>query len=450
MQKSINPYDQKLLAEFPLMNDRDIEAKLAKADLTFKSWRHSSFAERSKPMHNLASLLRENTDKYARVISLEMGKTIGEAQSEIKKCADACDYFADYAEGFLQSEVIETEAKRSYVGYFPTGVILAVMPWNFPFWQVFRFAVPALMAGNVGVLKHSSNVPQCSLTIEKLFQEAGFPEGAFQSFLIANENIERILATACVQGVALTGSEKAGSSVASIAGKHIKKSVLELGGSDPFIVLPDADMSATAKVAAQSRMQNAGQSCIAAKRFIVLREAGNDFMDAFENEVRKIRQGNPLEEGVTMGPMARLDLAEDLDAQLHKSKDKGARLVTGGTRDGGNFQPTILDNVCPGMPAFDEETFGPLAAVMYADNENEAVELANRSRYGLGASVWTGDRERGERIAQLIESGSVYVNSLMRSDSRLPFGGIKKSGYGRELAQAGIREFVNAKTIVIY
>jgi len=450
MQKSINPYDQKLLAEYPLMNDRDIEAKLAKADLTFKSWRHSTFAERSKPMRRLAALLRENVDKYANIIAIEMGKAIGEARSEIKKCADACDYFADNAQSFLQSEMIATEAKRSYVGYFPTGVIVAVMPWNFPFWQVFRFAVPALMAGNVGVLKHSSNVPQCSLIIEKLFQEAGFPEGAFQSFLISNENIEKVLATSCVQGVALTGSEKAGSTVASIAGKHIKKSVLELGGSDPFIVLPDADIQATAKVAAQSRMQNAGQSCIAAKRFIVFNEIGKDFMDAFEQEVKAIRQGNPLEDGVTMGPMARLDLAEDLEKQLQKSKERGARPVIGGNRDGGNFQPTILDNVCPGMPAFDEETFGPLAAVTYVESETEAVELANRSRYGLGASVWTTDRERGERIAQLIESGTVYVNSLMRSDSRLPFGGIKKSGYGRELAQAGIREFVNAKTIVIY
>src|SRR5690606_26123702 len=265
-----------------------------------------------------------------------MGKAIGEARSEIKKCADACDYFADNAQSFLQSEMIATEAKRSYVGYFPTGVIVAVMPWNFPFWQVFRFAVPALMAGNVGVLKHSSNVPPCSLLMVKLFQEAGFPEGAFQSFLMANENIDKVLATSCVQGVALTGSEKAGSSVASIAGKHIKKSVLELGGSDPFIVFPDADISATAKIAAQSRMQNAGQSCIAAKRFIVLKEVGKDFMEAFEQEVRKIRQGNPLEEGITMGPMARLDLAEDLEAQLQKSKDKGARLVTGGTREGGN------------------------------------------------------------------------------------------------------------------
>lgn len=432
------------------MNDRDIEAKLAKADLTFKSWRHSTFAERSKPMRRLAALLRENVDQYANIIAIEMGKAIGEARSEIKKCADACDYFADNAELFLQSEMIATEAKRSYVGYFPTGVIVAVMPWNFPFWQVFRFAVPALMAGNVGVLKHSSNVPQCSLIIEKLFQEAGFPEGAFQSFLISNENIEKVLATSCVQGVALTGSEKAGSTVASIAGKHIKKSVLELGGSDPFIVLPDADIQATAKVAAQSRMQNAGQSCIAAKRFIVFNEIGKDFMDAFEQEVKAIRQGNPLEDGVTMGPMARLDLAEDLEKQLQKSKERGARPVIGGNRDGGNFQPTILDNVCPGMPAFDEETFGPLAAVTYVESETEAVELANRSRYGLGASVWTTDRERGERIAQLIESGTVYVNSLMRSDSRLPFGGIKKSGYGRELAQAGIREFVNAKTIVIY
>lgn len=450
MQKSINPFDQSLLAEFPLMNDRDLDTRLANADLTFKSWRNTTFDERGKLMLRLAGVLESEKEHHARTISIEMGKALGEARGEIQKCADACRYFAEHAETFLKPEEIRTEAKKSYVGYFPTGVILAVMPWNFPFWQVFRFAVPALMAGNVGVLKHSSNVPQCALSIEKLFREAGFPEGAFQTLLIENKQVARILASDYVQGVALTGSEKAGASVASIAASQIKKSVLELGGSDPFIVLPDADIQKTVKTAVQSRMQNAGQSCIAAKRFIVFNQIKDDFIHEFRKQIDEIRQGNPLSDGITMGPMARVDLAEELQDQLKRSIDSGAGLITGGDRNGANFKPALLDTVRPGMPAFDEETFGPLASITSVESNEEAIRLANKSRYGLGASVWTTDIERGERIAKEIESGTVYVNNLMRSDVRMPFGGIKKSGYGRELASAGIREFVNVKSLVVY
>lgn len=450
MQKSINPFDQSLLAEFPLMNDRDVEARLAKGDLTFKSWRSTQFSERSKLMLNAAAVLEKGKEHYARTISMEMGKALAEARNEIQKCADACRFFAEHAEAFLQAEEVRTEAKKSYIGYFPTGVILAVMPWNFPFWQVFRFAVPALMAGNVGLLKHSSNVPQCALLIEKIFHEAGFPDGAFQTLLLENRQVEKILAADCVQGVALTGSEKAGSTVASLAASHIKKSVLELGGSDPFIVLPDADIEKTVKVAIQSRMQNAGQSCIAAKRFIVFKEIKQAFADAFKAGIDAIKQGNPLEDGITMGPMARIDLAEEVEGQMKRSVKSGAMLITGGHREGANFKPALIDQVCPGMPAFDEETFGPLAGISYVESEEDAIRFANKSRYGLGASVWSADLDRAERIAREIESGTVYVNSLMRSDARLPFGGVKKSGYGRELAAAGIREFVNVKSVAVY
>jgi succinate-semialdehyde dehydrogenase / glutarate-semialdehyde dehydrogenase len=449
MQQSVNPFDQSLLAQLPLMNENDIRGKVVRADLTFRNWRDSSFGERARCMKRAGEVLSQNRDEYARLISLEMGKVLHEAKSEVQKCADACMFFADNAEEFLKDEVIHTEAIKSYVGYFPTGVILAVMPWNFPFWQVFRFAAPALMAGNVGLLKHSSNVPQCALAIEKVFLQAGFPEGAFQSLLIHNKDTELVLAHDAVQGVALTGSEKAGAVVASIAGKHIKKSVLELGGSDPFIVFPDADLGAAVKVAVQSRMQNAGQSCIAAKRFIVFDAIRNDFVGRFEEEIRKIKQGNQLEEGVSMGPMARVDLAEELEGQLRRTVKQGGRLIVGGDRSGASFKPALVDEVTPAMPAFQEETFGPLACVTYIRNDEEALRIANDNRYGLGASVWSKDTERAERIARRIESGTVYINALMRSDSRLPFGGIKKSGYGRELSAHGIREFVNVKTISV-
>jgi succinate-semialdehyde dehydrogenase/glutarate-semialdehyde dehydrogenase len=449
MQKSINPFDQTVLAEFPILNANGIQGVLANANLAYNSWKKTTFAFRRDLMLNAAEVMRKNKEEYAKIITLEMGKSIHESRSEVEKCATGCIYFAEHAESFLADEIIPTEGSRSFVSYQSTGAILAIMPWNFPFWQVFRFAAPALMAGNTGILKHSSNVPQCSKLIERIFTQAGFPEHVFQSVFIDNNDVEKIISSDHIHGVALTGSEKAGSIVASVAGKHIKKTVLELGGSDPFIVLKDADLEKTVKVATTSRMQNAGQSCIAAKRFIVVREIRDEFVGKFKASIESLRQGNPLDEKITTGPMARVDLAEELEQQVKRSSSMGARILTGAQRDQGNFKPALLDGVKKGMPAFDEETFGPVASVITVQDEAEAIQMANDNRYGLGASVWTGDVSRGEYVARQIESGSVFVNSLMRSDSRLPFGGIKKSGYGRELSTAGIREFVNVKTIFV-
>lgn len=449
MFKSVNPYDQSVIGEFPEHDELTINAKITTAAKTFRSWRKESFSHRAALMKRAGELLRSNKNEYARVISIEMGKILSEAKGEIEKCAIACDYFADHAERFLMDQIIMTDASKSLVVFQPLGPVLAIMPWNFPFWQVFRFAVPSLMAGNVGLLKHASNVSQCSLLIEKIFREAGFPQGTFQSLLVDSKNVERIIAHDQVAAVTLTGSEYAGTQVAAAAGKNLKKTVLELGGSDPFIVLEDADLDLAAKVATQSRMQNAGQSCIAAKRFIVIKSIKEEFVDRFKRNVEALRQGNQLDENTTTGPLARVDLAGDLEKQMKASLVAGAKLITGGKREGANFQPAILDNVSPGMPAFDEEMFGPVAAIVSVSNEQEAIEMANRSRYGLGGSVWTKDPGRGEKIAREIESGCVFVNSLMRSDQRLPFGGIKKSGHGRELSELGIKEFMNAKTIYI-
>jgi succinate-semialdehyde dehydrogenase/glutarate-semialdehyde dehydrogenase len=449
MFKSIYPFDQSLLAEYPLMSSSTVQEKLNLASVAFRDWKKTSFSHRSELMLKAASIIRKNKDEYARTIALEMGKLLPEAKAEVEKSATACEYFAQYAEQFLKDQFIPTEARKSFVTLQPIGAVLAIMPWNFPFWQVFRFAAPAIMAGNAGILKHAPNVTGCSLIIEKIFDEAGFPPGVFQSFVIDVDLVEEILAADIVQGVALTGSEAAGSKVASLAGKNIKRSVLELGGSDAFIVLPDADLERTVKIATQSRMQNVGQSCIAAKRFIVVNGVKEEFVGRFEESVKALVQGDPFNEKSTMGPLARLDLAEKLESQLQRSIDQGARLLTGGTRNGCNFQATLLDNVLPGMPAFDEETFGPLGAIIEAKDEDEAVALANQTRYGLGATVWSQDLEKAERVARQLDSGSVLVNALMRSDVRLPFGGVKKSGYGRELSEFGIKEFVNIKTISI-
>ncbi|AYB35360.1 NAD-dependent succinate-semialdehyde dehydrogenase [Chryseolinea soli] len=449
MLRSINPFDQSVVGEFQPMDASTVQKKLDTAGKAYQSWKRTTFAERTTLMQKAAALLRANKEEYARTITLEMGKVIGEARAEIEKSAGACEFFANNAEKFLADQIIATDARRSLVSHHPTGAILAVMPWNFPFWQVIRFAAPALMAGNVGLLKHASTVSKCSLLLEQVFREAGFPEGVFQSLLIDNKVIESVIESDIVQGVALTGSEFAGSQVAAIAGKHIKRTVLELGGSDPFIVLADADLEKTAKIATQSRMQNAGQSCISAKRFIVVEQVKEEFMSRFAENIKALRQGDPFDGNISMGPVARVDLAETLEKQLNASVKLGARIVTGGQRQQANVQPILLDQVKPGIPAFDEETFGPLAAVITARTEEEAVKLANASRYGLGASIWTKDIERGERLAREVESGSVFINALMKSDQRLPFGGTKKSGYGRELSEAGIKEFVNVKTISI-
>jgi succinate-semialdehyde dehydrogenase/glutarate-semialdehyde dehydrogenase len=449
MFKSIYPFDQSAVGEYPLMTASTVQEKLDLASKAFREWKKTSYIRRSSLMLRVASIIRKNKEAYARTITLEMGKLLSEARAEVEKSATACEYFAHTAEEFLRDQPIATEAKASYVSFQPIGAVLAIMPWNFPFWQVFRFAAPALMAGNVALLKHAPNVTKCSLMIEKIFQEAGFPAGVFQSLVIEVNLVESIIASDIVQGVALTGSEVAGSQVASIAGKNIKRTVLELGGSDAFIVLPDADMDRTVKIATQSRMQNVGQSCIAAKRFIVLKEIKDEFVSRFTESIEALIQGDPFSNAITLGPLARLDLAEKIETQLKKSVEKGARLLTGGGRNGCNFQATLLDNVQPGMAAFEEETFGPLAAVITAKDEAEAIALANQTRYGLGATVWTNDLEKAQRIARELDSGSVLINALMRSDVRLPFGGVKKSGYGRELSEFGIKEFVNIKTISI-
>ena len=431
MFKSVHPFDQSVIETFPTMNSAAVAVKLGIASKAFQEWRKTSISERSKLMLNVASIIREKKDEYARVITLEMGKLLSEAKAEVEKSATACEYFATNAEEFLKDQSISTEAKQSFVAFQPIGAVLAIMPWNFPFWQVFRFAAPALMAGNVGLLKHAPNVTRCSLMIEKLFLDAGFPSGVFQSLVVEVGLVEKIIVSDIVQGVALTGSEAAGSQVASLAGKNIKRTVLELGGSDAFIVMPDADLERTIKVATQSRMQNVGQSCIAAKRFIIHKDIKRQFLAGFTDSIRELMQGDPFDPNTTLGPMARLDLAEKLESQLQKSVSGGAKLITGGSRNGCNFQASLLDEVVPGMPAFDEETFGPLAAVITARDEQEAILLANQTRYGLGATVWTQDLTVGERIARNLDSGSVLINALMRSDVRLPFGGIKKSGYGR-------------------
>ena len=449
MFKSIHPFDQSVVGEFPLMNSSDVQKKLDLASKAFAEWKKTSFAHRGSLMLKVASIIRNNKEEYARTIALEMGKLLSEAKAEVEKSATACEYFAQHAEEFLKDQTVVTEAKRSFVAFQPVGALFAIMPWNFPFWQVFRFAAPALMAGNVGLLKHAPNVTRCSLIIEKIFSEAGFPPGVFQSLIIEVNLVEGIISSDIIQGVALTGSEAAGSQVGSIAGKNIKRTVLELGGSDAFIVLPDADLEKTVKIATQSRMQNVGQSCIAAKRFIVLEEIKERFIAQFAESIQSLVQGDPFNEKSTLGPLARLDLAEKLEVQLRKSTEAGAKLLVGGQRNGCNFQATLLDNVRPGMAAFEEETFGPLAAVITAKTEDEAIALANKTRYGLGATVWTRDLIKAERIARELDSGSVLINALMRSDVRLPFGGVKKSGYGRELSEFGIKEFVNVKTISV-
>ncbi len=445
--KSIFPYNQTIIAEYPLMNETTINNCVSSADKAFQQWSTQSFAQRSDVLKNVAIILRRDKDKYAALITNEMGKIIKEAKAETEKCAWACEYYADHAEQLLKDEIVEADFYKSFVAYEPLGAVLAVMPWNFPFWQVFRFAAPTLMAGNVALLKHAPNVCGCAIAIEKLFLEAGAAQGVFQTLIIDVPDLPKIVEANIVHAVTLTGSERAGSSFASLAAKNIKKSVLELGGSDALIVLPDADMEKAAAVAVQSRMQNAGQSCIAAKRFIVVENAMNDFLNETEKQIRKLKQGNPFEEGITTGPMARLDLAQTLQNQLQRSVEKGASLQIGGNVDRCNFQPSLLLNVQKGMPAFDEETFGPLAAIITVKDEEEAVQLANQSRYGLSSSIWTKDVEKGIALARKIAAGSVYINTLVRSDPRLPFGGVKKSGYGRELAQQGVHEFVNVKTI---
>jgi succinate-semialdehyde dehydrogenase/glutarate-semialdehyde dehydrogenase len=447
--KSIYPYTLEVKAEYEVMSDETIKNCLSLAEKTFQQWRKTSFEERRALMLRVADLLIVKCDDLAYTITLEMGKILKEAKAEVEKCATACRYYAENAEKFLQDENMPSDAAKSYVRYDPVGAILAIMPWNFPFWQVFRFAVPYLMAGNVALLKHARNVCGTAIAIEKLLLEAGFPKGVFQTFIISTDVIESIVNHNIVQGVTLTGSEFAGSDVASIAGKAIKKTVMELGGSDAFIVLENADMEKAAEIATASRMQNAGQSCIAAKRFITVGKAKDDFLHYFEQKIKQLKQGDPFVGNITTGPMAKIDLAEQLEHQLQKSIQKGAHLLLGGIRNGCNFQPSLLLNVNKGMPAFDEEMFGPVASVIEAIDEEHAIEIANESRYGLCASIWTKDIDKAQQLAKEINSGAVFINALVKSDPRYPFGGVKKSGYGRELSSFGIKEFMNIKTVFV-
>ncbi len=445
--KSIYPYTQETISEYVVMSNKEIDNCLQLAEKTFVDWKLTSYKQRALVFMQVAFILERDKELLAILIVHEMGKIKAEAISEIEKCAYVCTYYAEHAANLLQDEIMEAGYHKSFVTYQPIGAVLGVMPWNFPFWQVFRFAAPTLMAGNIALLKHAPNVCGCALIIEKIFLEAGAPPGVFQTLIIETSSVEKLLQTDIVQAVSLTGSERAGSAVAMLAGKNIKKSVLELGGSDALIILPDADMKAAAKVALQSRFLNAGQSCIGAKRFIVLEEALNDFMQEIHLLLPTYIQGDPLNAATTTGPLARLDLAENLNRQMQQSKERGATIGFSGSMEGCNFSPALLMNVSKGMLAFDEETFGPLAAVITAKNEAEAISYANDSSLGLGGSIWTSDIEKGIALARKINTGSVFINALVKSDPKLPIGGIKKSGYGRELGRHGILEFVNAKTI---
>lgn len=448
MFSSINPYTQQTLQTYAADSSAAIEKKLARADAAFPGWSALSVRERTVHLRAVGEQLLARKQQLAELTTAEMGKTLREAVAELEKCAAACTFYADHAEAFLADQPIATDAAKSFVTYQPLGVVLAIMPWNFPFWQVFRFAIPGLIAGNVGLLKHAPNVFGCALAIDDVFRDSGLPEGVFQSLLIDTGPVEGLLRDRRVKAVTLTGSGRAGSAVASVAGREIKKSVLELGGSDALIVLADADLDQAAETAVKSRMQNAGQSCIAAKRFIVEASVKKQFTERVLHYIGQIQQGDPTADATTMGPMARPDLADAIERQYHESVAQGAIDLTGGfQRDGCNVKPMVLDNVQPGMAAFDEETFGPLAVLIEAKDDVDAIRLANYSDFGLGSAIWTRDLDRAERLARQLQAGSVFVNGLMRSDARVPFGGIKNSGFGRELSEAGIKEFVNTKTI---
>lgn len=450
--RSINPVNGVVLAQFDRWSGDELDRVLQQCARAGASWREQPVSRRCQLMHDAAEVLRSRRDELAGIITLEMGKLIAESRAEIEKCALACDYYADHGPGFLHDEIIGSDAGNSYVAYQPLGTVLAVMPWNFPFWQVFRFAAPALVAGNTALLKHASNVPQCALAIEEVFRQAGFPEHVFRTLMIPASMVAQVIEDERVHAVTLTGSESAGREVAARAGASLKKSVLELGGSDAFIVLEDADLEEAVKVALTSRFLNAGQSCIAAKRFILVEEIADRFVMLFKREVERLVPGDPMQESVTLAPMARHDLRDELHKQVVDSLAAGARAVTGCMPESGAgayYQASIIDHVSEGMRAFEEELFGPVAIVIRVKDEDQALQVANGSRFGLGGSVWTRDPVRGERLALRIQSGAVFVNGLVKSDPRLPFGGVKCSGYGRELSHHGMLEFMNAKTVWI-
>jgi succinate-semialdehyde dehydrogenase/glutarate-semialdehyde dehydrogenase len=449
---SVNPASGQLLKSFEPADGAAIEATLARATTTFAAWRKSPFAERAAKMMRAAEILEQDRRRFAETMTLEMGKPIGAAVAEVEKCALVCRYYAEHAAAFLAPETVATDAGRSYVRYDPLGPVLAVMPWNFPFWQVFRFAAPALMAGNVGILKHASNVPQSALAIEEVFRRAGFPEGSFQTLLVGTEAVAPMIDDPRVAAVTLTGSEGAGIAVGRAAGAQIKKAVLELGGSDPFVVMPSADVAKAAATAVKARTINNGQSCIAAKRFIVHDAVYEEFARAMVAGMKALRVGDPMDPATEIGPLATEKIRDELAEQVATSLAKGAKALAGGAsldRPGNYYPPTVLADPAPGSPAWDDELFGPVATLFRVRSLDEAIALANHPVFGLGAAFWSNDAGEIERATREIEAGSVFVNGMVKSDPRLPFGGIKRSGFGRELSVQGIREFVNVKTVWI-
>jgi len=447
--KSINPYDPSRIVNYPQLSDMNLAIRLGRANAVFASYRQSSFEERAAKMNRVAGLLRERSRQYAEIITREMGKPVTEASAEVKKCAWVCEYYAEHAARFLSERVVKTEAEESRVLYEPLGPVLAVMPWNFPFWQVFRFAAPAMMAGNTALLKHASNVQGCAGAIEEIFSEAGFEEGVFQNLAIGSDRVAGVIANEYVRAVSLTGSELAGMAVASEAGRHLKKCVLELGGSNAFVVLNDANRDLALNLAIPARMQNGGQSCIAAKRFILESWIAEDFIPLLVKRVKGLVLGDPMDEATQVGPLVSVKQAQEVEAQVRLSVEMGARLHTGGSRNGAFFEPTILTGVTPEMPVFCEEVFGPVFAVMEANSPEHALELSNLSGFGLGMQLFSDSERSAELFIHGAEEGAVFVNAMVKSDPRLPFGGVKRSGYGRELSEEGIREFVNIKTIWI-
>ena len=451
--EAVNPATGELIESYDEDSATDIEEKLSLAQSTFEEWREVPMREREELMVEAGNVLRENTDRYAELMTREMGKPISQAVAEVEKCAWLCDHYAEFASTYLQPKTYPSPAGTEVkTVYDPMGPVLAVMPWNYPLWQVMRFAVPYLLAGNVGLLKHASNVPGSALAIEEIFEEAGFPDGAFQTLLIGSSKVDSVLADDRVRAATLTGSGPAGRAVAATCGEHLKKTVLELGGSDPFVILDDADLDAAAETGAMARNQNGGQSCIAAKRFIVHEDVYDEYTEKLIDQFESLNVGDPMDEDTDVGPQAQQHLMEELHEQLQASVEAGAEILTGGEpmdREGAFYPPTILANVPEGCPADSEELFGPVAAIYSLPDEDAMIEKANDTQFGLGASIWTEDRERGERVARRIDAGCTYINQLTKSDPRVPFGGVKDSGYGRELSEAGIKEFVNRKTVWI-
>ena len=450
---SINPANNKKINSYEEISKDSINQIIDSSFNTFLEWRNKSFSYRAKKMRHLAELLKQKKDLLGLLMTKEMGKPIKQSIAEAEKCAWVCEYYADNAEKFLSQKEIPTGSTKSFISFQPIGIVLAIMPWNFPFWQVFRFASPALMAGNVGILKHASNVQGCAIEIEKLFLEAGFPKFAFSNLVIGSKKVSNVIKNSKISAVTLTGSTPAGKSVASLAGSLLKKTVLELGGNDPYVILEDADLDNAVKSCIAGRMLNAGQSCIAAKRFIVVQSSLKEFIDKVHNEIKKMKMGDPINPDINIGPMGNNIARDELHQQVLISIEKGAKLLFGGKipqLDGAFYPPTLLVDVEPGMPAFDDELFGPVAVVISAKDQSHAIELANKTNFGLGAAIFTRDLDKGENIAtKELEAGSCFVNDFVKSDPRLPFGGIKESGYGRELSEFGIQEFVNIKSVVV-